>query len=139
MSLAPKGEEGRTSAFRTAATNLGTSMGTVFLATIFFSTATASMSDENRSTGLSVDRATYIAKAVIEGASSEEVASQYSVPVALVDEVTSYERQAAVEGFRAQGVGSGFMLLAAAGIFYVARRRIDGNEAAIERRVTEPV
>ena len=139
MSLAPKGEEGRTSAFRTAATNLGTSMGTVFLATIFFSTATASMSDENRSTGLSVDRATHIAKAVIEGASSEEVASQYSVPVALVDEVTSYERQAAVEGFRAQGVGSGFMLLAAAGIFYVARRRIDGNEAAIERRVTEPV
>ena len=97
------------------------------------------MSDENRSTGLSVDRATHIAKAVIEGASSEEVASQYSVPVALVDEVTSYERQAAVEGFRAQGVGSGFMLLAAAGIFYVARRRIDGTEAAIERRVTEPV
>ena len=139
MSLAPEGDEGRTSAFRSAAVSLGTSLGTVFLSAIVFTTMTSSMSSQSSSTGLSLDGATQIAKAVIHGASSEEVASQYSVPVAVVDEITSYERQAAVEGFRAQGLGSGVMLLAAAGLFYAARRRIDRNDAAMDERESQPV
>jgi len=128
MSLSARGDEGRTSAFRSAAVSLGTSVGTVFLSAIVFSTMTASMSSQSSSTGLSLERATQIAKEVIQGASSEEVASHYSVPVALVDQITSDEREAAAEGYRAQGLGSGAALLLAAGIFYAARRRIEQHE-----------
>jgi hypothetical protein len=112
-------------------------MGTVFLSAIVFSTMTASMSNANRSTGVSLDQATHIAKAVIQGANSEDVAAQYRVPVALVNQVTAYERQSAVDGFRAQGLGGGVMLLSAAGLFYLARRRVERNEAASEGRETE--
>ena len=139
MSLSPTGDEGRTSAFRSAAMSLGTSMGTVFLSAIVFSTMTASMSNASRSTGLSLDRATHIAKAVIQGTSSEDVASLYGVPAAVVNLLTADERQAAVEGYRAQGLGGGAMLLSAAGLFYLARRRIDRNEAEIKRNETASV
>jgi hypothetical protein len=138
MSLAPTGDEGRTSAFRSAAVSLGASMGTVFLSSVVFSTMAASMSNANLSTGLTLDTATHIAKAVIQGANSEDVAAQYRVPVALVNQETADERQAGVEGFRAQGLGGGVILLSAAGLFYLARRRVERNEAAIERRETEP-
>ncbi|MFZ4486302.1 MAG: MFS transporter [Candidatus Nanopelagicales bacterium] len=138
MSLAPTGDEGPTSAFRSAAVSLGASMGTVFLSAVVFSTMAASMSNANLSTGLTLDKATNIAKAVIQGANSEDVAAQYRVPVALVNQETADERQAGVEGFRAQGLGGGVMLLSAAGLFYLARRRVERNEAAIERRETEP-
>ena len=43
--------------------------------------------------------------------------------------VESSQPQAAVEGYWAQGMGGGTMLLLAGGIHYATRRRIDRREA----------
>lgn len=137
MSLSAKGHEGQASAFRSAAAALGSSMGAVFLSTIVFATMTGSMTNQTSSTGLSEQEASGIATSVINGASSEEVSSQYSVPVTMVEQITLDEQQAAAAGYQAQGLGSGAVLLVAAGVFYAARRRIERLENVSEQLTTE--
>ena len=136
MNSAHKGHEGQASAFRTAAAALGSSLGTVFLSTIVFVTMTGSMTDPATSTGLGLQEARAIAQSVIGGASSEEVASQYSVPVTMVEQITLDEQQAAATGYQAQGLGSGVVLLVAAGLYYTARRRLKRPEEGMEERTT---
>lgn len=129
MSLAPKGSDGETSAYRTAAMSLGSSLGAVFLSAIVFTTMSSSISAQSAANGLSPQQADEIAQAMLDGATSEQVSAQYSTPITQVDEVESYQPQAAVEGYWAQGVGGGTMILLAGGIYYFTRRRIDRREA----------
>ena len=97
---------------------------------------TGSMTDSATSTGLGLQEARAIAQSVIGGASSEEVASQYSVPVTMVEQITLDEQQAAATGYQAQGLGSGVVLLVAAGLYYTARRRLKRPEEGMEERTT---
>lgn len=129
MTMAPEKESGEASAYRSAASSLGSSLGAVFMSTIVFSTMAISIADQSATAGINPQQAEQIANDMREGATSEEVSSQYSTPVSSVDQIQEFQREAAVEGYRAQGVGSGTMLLIAAGIFYFTRRRIDRREA----------
>ena len=136
MSMARKGQEAESSAFRSAAFATGSSLGAVFLTTIVFSTMAVSISDNSSAAGLNSMQSEQIANDMREGATSEDAASQYTTPLATVDEIQQFERQAAVEGFRVQGIASGMMLLTATGIFYLTRRKIDRREAAREQDVS---
>jgi len=101
----------------------------VFLSAIVFTTMSSSISAQSAANGLSPQQADEIAQAMLDGATSEQVSAQYSTPITQVDEVESYQPQAAVEGYWAQGVGGGTMILLAGGIYYFTRRRIDRREA----------
>ncbi len=129
MSMAPPGGEGDAAAFRSAASSLGSSLGALFLSAIVFTTISTSIADQSNAAGISPQEADRIAESMREGATSEEVSSQYSVPLDTVDQLEGYQRQGAVEGYWAQGVGSGIVLTLAAVIFYVGRRRVERHEA----------
>jgi hypothetical protein len=55
----------------------------------------------------------------------------------MVEQITLDEQQAAAAGYQAQGLGSGAVLLVAAGVFYAARRRIERLENVSEQLTTE--
>lgn len=124
MSIAPSGQEGDASAFRSAAGSLGSSLGAVFLSSIVFTTMTVSMSDQSNGLGMPPQQAQEIADSIREGATSEDVASQYSTPLPTVDQIADDEKQAAVVGYWAQGIAGGTVLALTAGIFVYARRRV---------------
>ena len=134
MSMAAPGEEGEASAFRSAATSLGSSLGAVFLSTAFFSAMSAAMTDQSSTAGLDPQQSEQIARSMLDGATSEEVASQYSVPVTTVDEIQGFQQQAFVAGYWAQGVAGGIVVTLSGLLYLVACRRIRRQDPDWGRR-----
>ena len=139
MSSAAKGKESDASAYRSAAMAMGSSLGAVFLSTIVVSIMAASISNQSSTAGLDPAQSAQIANDLREGATSGDAASQYSVPLTNVDEVELFMQQAYLGGFWAQGVASGTVLLVAAGMFYVGRRKMDRREALQEQDASADV
>lgn len=123
MDLSQKGTDGNTAAFRSAASNVGTAIGVAAMTAIVFTAAQDSLIEQSTAAGIPQATATEIATAVRDGATSEDVSSQYSVPVAAVDQISEMETTAYVVGLHAHGfVGAG-VNGAAALLFLAVRRR----------------
>lgn len=122
MNTAPAGEEGSASAFRGAATHIGTALGVVVMSTIVFTAVAATIESTLGSEGLATTQSEEIATSMRNGASSEEVSAQYAVPVSEAETIDDAQITAMISGLHAHGLfGAGF-IAAAAGIFWVARR-----------------
>ncbi len=124
MTMAPPGQESQASAFRSAASSLGSSLGAVFLSVVVFTTMSTSLADQSSAAGISPQQADAIVTSMRDGATSEDVSSQYSMPVQTVDEIAGFQRQAAVEGYWAQGIAGGSVMLLAAALYFFACRRV---------------
>lgn len=123
MNTAPPGEEGSASAFRGAATHVGTALGVVVMSTIVFTAVADSIESTLGAEGLVTTQSQEIATSMREGASSEEASALYSVPVSEAETIDDAQITAMINGLHAHGAfGAGFIALAA-GIFWVARRR----------------
>ena len=125
MDTAPPGEDGSAAAFRGAASNLGSAVGVVIMTTIVFGVITSSLTTQLQQEGLASQQSADIAAQIRDGATSESVASDYSVPVQQVDEITEAQRVAMVDGLHAQGAAGAAFISVAAVIFLVGRRRQD--------------
>lgn len=124
MDLVPKEEAGSASSFRSAASSLGTAIGVAGMTTIVFATAATSLQQQSVAAGLDPTTSTQIAEAMRDGATSEEVSSQYAVPVSEVDEIDTLQQQAYLEGFQMQGKVGMLVTLGATGLYLLARRRV---------------
>ncbi len=123
MDLARKGEDGSASAFRGAASSLGSAIGVAVMTTIVFTSAAASLSDQAVASGVDSSTATEVATSMRDGATSEDTASLYSVPVDEVEQIDSMQRNAYLVGLHVHGLVGGAVTLAATVLFYVVRRR----------------
>ena len=104
MDLAPPGEDGSASAFRSAASNIGGAVGVIVMSTIVFSAFSASLASSLASEGLDSQQSVQIAESVREGVTSEQVAANYAVPVQQVEQIAAAQREAMVDGLRMHGV-----------------------------------
>ena len=132
MDTAPPGEDGSASAFRGAASNLGSAVGVVVMTTIVFGVISTSLTAELRQEGLATQQSADIAAQIRDGATSENVAADYSVPVQEVDQISDAQRIAMVDGLHAQGQWGAAFIGVAAVIFLLGRRRQERATARTE-------
>lgn len=123
MNHAPEGEDGSASAFRSAASNVGAAVGVVVMSTIVFSTFSAALTSNLKSEGLNTKQSAQIAERLRDGASSEDVSADYSVPLKQVKLVGDAERGALVDGLRAHGLSGAAFTGVCLMIFYWSQRR----------------
>lgn len=123
MDMARKGENGSASAFRGAANSLGGAMGVAIMTTVVFTAAATSLSEQAVAAGIDPATASEVATSMRDGATSEDTASLYSVPVDEVDQIDDMQTNAYVAGLRAHGLVGGGVTLAATVLFYMVRRR----------------
>ena len=138
MNSAPPGEEGSASAFRSAAANIGGAVGVVIISTIVYATVQSSLSQQFTAQGLDPSKSAEIAQQMREGSSSESVASDYAVPVSQVDQITSDQTAAMVDGLHAQAVTGAGVAGVAAVVFLVGRRRQERAAAARQASSQSP-
>ena len=123
MNLAPEGEDGSASAFRSAAGNIGGAVGVIVMSAIVFSTFSASLTNALESEGLKSEQSAIIAESIRSGVTSEQVAANYSVPVQRVEEIAEVQRDAMADGLRAHGFGGAAITGVCLVIFVWSRRR----------------
>jgi hypothetical protein len=134
MNLAPPGEDGSTSAFRSAAGNIGSAVGVVVMSTIVFGVFSASLASGLRSHGLESRQSTQIAQKILDGATSEEVSANYSVPLQRVSQIADIQREAMADGLRAHGLSGAAFTGVCLVIFYFSRRRESDSARRRDRR-----
>ncbi len=122
MNTAPPGDEGSTSAFRSAAFNVGSALGVVVMSTIVFTSVSTALSTILAAEGIDSQESTTIAESMRSGATSEQVASDYSVPVAQVNEISTAQGEAMVAGLHTLAVTGSIIAGACVVIFAVGRR-----------------
>lgn len=123
MNTAPAGEEGSASAFRSASGHLGAALGVVFTSAVITTVVTTSLTGLLDSQGLANDQARGIVDEIMDGASSENISSQYSIPVSDVDTMSTDVGLAMIDGWHSVAGTGAVVALACAGIFTVALRR----------------
>lgn len=123
MDSAPPGESGSAAAFRGAAANVGSALGVVVMTAVVFGVVATSLTATLDSEGLAGQQSADIAASMRNGATSESVASDYSVPVQQVDEISAAQKGAMVDGLHAQGTVAALLTAGCAGIFLLGRRR----------------
>lgn len=123
MNLAPEGEDGSASAFRSAATNIGSAVGVVVMSTIVFGTFSAALTNRLESEGLSSKESESIAQSIRAGVTSEDVSANYSVPLQRVERIADAQRDAMGDGLRAHGLSGAAFTGVCLVIFTWSRRR----------------
>ena len=122
MNLAPRGGEGSASAFRGAAGSLGAALGVVLMSSVVYGTFEDSLTRQLTAAGQDSTQVAQVAEALREGLTSEEVSSQYSVPLETVADIEAEQQQAMVDAYRAQGLVGGVIVLGASAAFFFNRR-----------------
>lgn len=123
MNLAPPGEDGSASAFRSAAGNIGSAVGVLVMSTLVFNTFSASLATTLESEGLQSRQSVQIAESIREGVTSERVAANYAVPVQQVDQIADAQREAMVDGLRVHGLSGAAFTGVCLLMFIWSRRR----------------
>lgn len=123
MNSAPAGEEGSASAFRTASGHVGNALGVVFSTTVVLTGVTASLTSTVTSQGLVTDNTRDVVNGILDGATSESLSAQYSMPVADVETLGEDVLLALVEGLHRVALAGSVVALICAGIFAFAVHR----------------
>lgn len=132
MNTAARGEEGSAAAFRSASNKVGNSLGVVFTTGLLVTVATSSLLTQLNDQGTNDNQSKQIIEGLVNGATSEEVASQYSVPVQQVQVLDSDLANALISSFHVVSVVGALIALICAGLFlYALREQAEsGPEAA---------
>lgn len=130
MNLAPPGDDGSTSAFRSAAGNIGAAVGVVVMSTIVFTAFSGSLTSSLQDKGLNSKQSVSIAESLREGVTSEDVSANYSVPLQRVTKIAQAQREAFADGLRAHGLSGAAFTGVCLVIFSWSRRR--------QAKVTDP-
>jgi predicted MFS family arabinose efflux permease len=123
MDLAPPGEDGSASAFRSAAGNIGSAVGVVVMSAIVFTTFSTSLANTLEREGLDAKQSAGIAASIRAGVASEDVSANYAVPLRRVDQIAQAQQDAMGDGLRAHGLSGAAFTGVCLLIFSWARRR----------------
>jgi DHA2 family multidrug resistance protein-like MFS transporter len=123
MNLAPPQESGSAASYRSAASNLGGALGVALMTGVVFGAAATSLQQQSAASDLDQTQVMAIAKDMRSGATSEQTASHFAVPIDDVDQIDDMQRNAYMAGFQAHGRLGGAVTLVAAVLFFLIRRR----------------
>ena len=125
MNNASKGSEGDASAYRGAATNLGSSISVAFMTAIVATGIGLSLQAQYQEAGITLSAAETVQmqQAINAGESASDVAQQYNVPVETVQQMETIEIEALVGGYRTHGLVGGFVTLGVSIAFLAVTRR----------------
>lgn len=124
MALAEDGDEGVTSSYKTASSNIGAALGVCVLTAVVTTVGVSSMQSQMASAGMSSTSAE-AAWDLLYGASSQDVSDQYGISVAEADQIQEMDRVAFVDAYRAQALVGGLLAMMCGGVFLAARRRYE--------------
>ena len=132
MNTAPKGEEGSASAFRSASARIGAAIGVLFTTTILVTVATQSLTNQLSQQGGDDSQSKQIVESLVNGATSEEVASQYSIPVQQVQSIDADLAHALVDGIHFVSIAGALVALICVVFFILGLRaeNLPAQEAA---------
>jgi len=136
MDSAAPGQEGGTSALRSAASNVGSAISTALMTAIVFSAIGGSLLGQAREAGIDPVAAERAVAELRDNAEASQVVSRLGGPVTAAD-VERAQRVAYAEGLRVHGLVGAGVVLGVAGLFYVARRRQEAAAAAIPAIVAD--
>ena len=123
MNTAAHGEEGSASAFRAAASHIGNALGVVFTTSILVAVTTMTLTTTLTDDDLASQQSREVVEEIMDGATSEEIASQYSVPVDQVDTIDTDLAAAMIDGLHAVVVSGAVISVLCAAAFNGALRR----------------
>jgi MFS family permease len=133
MNMAPRDGEGGASAWRGAASNVGSAVSVAFMTAIVATAIGMSLDRQMEGTtaGESMNAAqmTTALRAINSGESAQDIATQYAVPSSDIEELAEDQAQALIVGYRAHGVVGGAVTLVVSAIFWAATRRMRRSEA----------
>lgn len=132
MNTAPKGEEGSASAFRSASGRIGAAFGVLFTSTILVSVTTQSLTNQLNQQGMQNAQSKQMVESLVSGATSEEVASQYSVPLQQAQSIDADLARALVDGLHFAAIAGALVTLVCVGFFILGLRaeKLPAQEAA---------
>jgi MFS family permease len=126
MALADPGEEGVTSSYKTASSNIGAALGVCVLTAVVTTVGVGSMQAQMDSAGMSSSSVSAEAAwDLLYGASSQDVSDQYGISVSEADQIREMDRVAFVDAYRAQALVGGVLAILCGGAFLAARRRYE--------------
>lgn len=137
MNTAPAGEEGSASAWRTAASEIGMAVAVLFTMGILLTTVTTSLTGQLSAQGMATAQSKQIVDGILDGASTENLSSQYSVPVDDVEAISADLAVSIVDGLHVIGLAGAGIALLCTGIFNFAVRW-EERAAARTRRPSDP-
>lgn len=126
MALAEPGEEGVTSSYKTASSNIGAALGVCILTAVVTTVGVGSMQAQMDSAGMSSSAVSAEAAwDLLYGASSQDVSDHYGISVSEADQIREMDRVAFVDAYRAQALAGGLMAILCGGVFFATRRRYE--------------
>jgi MFS family permease len=126
MALADPGEEGVTSSYKTASSNIGAALGVCVLTAVVTTVGVGSMQAQMDSAGMSSSSVSAEAAwDLLYGASSQDVSDQYGISVSEADQIREMDRVAFVDAYRAQALVGGVLAILCGVAFLAARRRYE--------------
>ena len=127
MDLSRKGDEGDTSAYRSAAGNIGIALGITVMTFVTTTVGFASLNTQLDAAGLPPAQVSNAGWDLLYGADPQDVSDQYGIPLDEVNEIAEAEQVAYVDAYRAQGLVAGIVTSLSAMLFFVIRRRASRN------------
>ena len=123
MSTSPRAESGNTSAFKSAATALGISLGYIIMGSIIFGAFNSSLSARYEAAGLTAEQADEEITVLRQATQQPDYLSQYGYPIPDGQSPTDIARQSLLDALHLNGVLGGVIAVISAGV-YAGRRRV---------------
>ena len=130
MNLAKPGQEGDTSAYKTAASNIGSAIGVTLMTAVVTTVGMTAMNVQLADSDMSEADVSDAGWALLYGTSPDEVSEQYGMPIEEVNELGEMESTAFVASYHGHGIVGGTVTALAGVVFLIVRRRMDAAEAA---------
>lgn len=123
MSTVPRSQSGSASAYKSAATALGVSLGYIIMGSIVFGAAQASMTNRFEAAGLTAEQAQQEITVLQQATQQPDYLSQYGYPIPDGESAADIAKQSLLDALHLNGVLGGAIALVCAGV-YAGRRRL---------------
>lgn len=125
MGLAESGQEGVTSSFKSASSNIGSALGVCILTVVVTTVGVNSMQAQMDAAGMETSETAEAAWDLLYGASTQEVSDQYGISTAEAEQIGDMDRAAYVDAYRAQALVGGVLAIVCSVFFFFTRRRYE--------------
>ncbi len=130
MDTATRDEQGLTSSYRSAASNMGSAVGVAVMTAIIITAVSISVQDQSAAQGVSTETAEQATESVKQGATAGDLSAEYAVPLPQADQLDAISRQAFMVGYQTHGWAGAVVILLGTCLFYGVRRRAGRNSVA---------
>lgn len=123
MNLAEPGDEGQSSSYKSAASNIGGAVGIALMTAVMTLVGITAMSNEMASSGDGSQQDVQAAWSILYGTAPADASDVYGIPISETASLQEEDRVAYLDAYHAQGLVGGGLSLLTAWLFFITRRR----------------